>query len=230
VSSEPPCQTQIRRCEIASHPVNFHFGFTIEWGIERHAHGRCCPRMHASLWSIELENEVGVAVGHQRRTQKAWAGVDHREDTQPGGHSVEVAELSLQARELGQRHQTGRGVSLIDGYLGSNLTEWLCYGSIWIEGKMSRDEGTIATNAHPRERHPHTRWILEGLGQDESKLLEFRFDEHILDSFGTSTSMSLYGQSDDIGHVGRMGSSVWNRSWHRRLDLTMPPLRLDGSA
>src|SRR5579884_17180 len=106
--------------------------------------------MLAYLRTVQFQNQIGEAVDDLRLAGKAGRGVDHAEDAQPGSHTVQIAQRTLQAAQDRQGGQPCRRVCFLDRYLRLHLPERANQSAI---RRLRTVPGNVdSAAAYPRER------------------------------------------------------------------------------
>ena len=66
--------------------------FAVDWGVQRDHPDRGAG-VRPYFGAVQLEDEVRVAVGDQRRLVELGGHVDHGEHSQPSGDPVEASKM-----------------------------------------------------------------------------------------------------------------------------------------
>src|SRR5262249_46108845 len=73
-----------------------------------HAHSRA--NVLAGLWPVELQDQIREAIDDDRLLAESRRRIDHPEYTKPGGHAIQVTELTLKTSKHGERSEPGRRI------------------------------------------------------------------------------------------------------------------------
>ena len=95
--------------------------------------------MCTDVVAMEIEYQVGVAVGHPRGFVEAGGDIDHRIDSKPCGDAIEISQGTLQAAEVGKGHHACRRIALCGSHVGPDLAERFSDASVRILGDVPRD-------------------------------------------------------------------------------------------
>ncbi len=110
------------------------------------------------------------------RLKPGGGDVDHAVDPQPGGHPVQVSQLTPQAPQHGQGREPGRFVALVRRYILSHLAKRMRECAVRVLGTVTRNVDSVSAHPDPGKREPHPFPQLHRRRQDEAEPIETRYN------------------------------------------------------
>src|SRR5439155_8078024 len=104
---------------------------------------------------------------------ESGGAIDHAENPEPRGYTVEISQLALQARENRKRRETRQALRLVERDIETDFAPRARKRAVGVLGSVTRNVDVIAVNPHPGKRQRDAGREDQRLRKREAECLQF---------------------------------------------------------